>query len=128
MTVLQVIHCSFDVLVTFVLIGLAWETTDDWSFFGTRQQKWAAYRRIAYSLMGVGFFARAMMIAEPRMDVQIADLLSAACIAGPIVFFLAVRALGLVSQDHWMGIAGYRQHRSNGIHGPAQNGMCDWPG
>jgi hypothetical protein len=121
MSVLQIVHCLFDVLVTFVLMGLAWETTNDHSFFGTPQQKWAAMRRLAYAMMGLGFFARAMMIAEPRMNLQVTDLLSAAFIALPILFFLAVRALGLVSQDSWVGLNGYRNR-----HAQERHHLFDW--
>jgi hypothetical protein len=103
MTVLQIMHCLLDVGVAVLLMSLAWESTKSASFRDSPQRQWAAIRRIAYAVMAVSFFARGMIVIDLRWRGPWLDLLSGLGISLPVLFFLIVRHLGLVDQDHWVG-------------------------
>ena len=104
MSVWQIIHCGFDLLAAFIVIGLALETTPGAALRPNHpQRQWAMMRRLAYGMMSICLFARAMMILDPRMATQEWEALTGVGIVLPVLFFLVMRASGAVKQDEYVG-------------------------
>lgn len=102
---LNVAMCFLDAVASFTIICLTLETTQAASIRGflrgDPQSRWAMVRRIVYCVVAFALFAKSIYILDGRIVMRPLDAAVWITIVSAMIFFPALRALGVVDQDRW---------------------------
>lgn len=104
---LNLIVAMLDLAATFTIVCLMLETTKRASVAGflrgDSQSIWAMVRRAIYTVVAITLFAKTVFTLDGKIVMLPLDSVIWIIVVSSMIFFPALRALGIIDQDHWVG-------------------------